>query len=184
MLLNDGNHAPDPQGISLDWAYSLGYPTQDLTWYTVTPPTGTAGLLTEWIVKALQNSRDNTSNPTKLITFPAQVSTWSDVSTPQKVQIMNAYVAAWFAKYGGTTTMASLFDLLSNVSESTNPKDSDFANDLIYAMPQLRFIGVNTSLLQNITNWLAKIWPTYNWNGDLNAPCAVKNQGQVLCTTP
>jgi len=184
MLLNDGNHAPNPHGVALDWAYSVGYPTQDLTWYTVTPPTGTAGLMTEWMIKALQNALDNTGNPQKMVGFPAQVSSWSDVSTAQEVEIINAYTTAWFAKYSATTNMTQLFDLLTGVASSTNPTQSDFSNDLIYALPQLRYVGVNSTLLDNIASWLAKIWPTYNWNGDLNAPCTVKNQGQVLCTTP
>jgi hypothetical protein len=64
---------------------------------------------------------------------------------------------------------------------SSNPTDMKLGSNLIYALPQLSYLGADSSLLTQIASWAATIWPSYNWNADLNASCVTGNLGQVYC---
>ena len=66
---------------------------------------------------------------------------------------------------------------------NTDPHQVQFGDDLIYALPQMKFQGVNTTLLGQVAASAATIWPWYNWTAALNAPCTVGNLGQVSCST-
>jgi hypothetical protein len=184
LILNDGNGNSD----IIDWPYALGYPTNNLTWNPWAlpdgaPRVGTAGFLTEWIVKALQiDDLNSAQSPTQFVDFPGQVSWSMDVSATQKVQIINDYLTVWFAKFGAMT-QAQFFALPMNTPSSSNPAQMEFGQYLINALPQLRYQGADTTLLNQIATWAATIWPSYNWTADLNATCAVSNAatGQVAC---
>jgi hypothetical protein len=102
------------------------------------------------------------------------------VSTSQKIQLINNYLTAWFAKYGAMTR-TQLFALPMNSTSSTTPTQMAFGNDLIYALPQLRYQGADPTILNQIAAWAANIWPAYNWTSDLNESCTVGNLGQVAC---
>src|ERR1035438_7128607 len=89
LILNDGNgHAEGTTPI--DWGYSAAYLENNLTWNAPAdaPLTGTAGLMVEWTAKQYQAGVIN-GNPYMLINWPAQLSTWSDVSPAQKLQILD-----------------------------------------------------------------------------------------------
>jgi hypothetical protein len=184
LILNDGNGNSD----IIDWPYALGYPTNNLTWNPWAlpdgaPRVGTAGFLTEWIVKALQiDDLNSAQSPTQFVDFPGQVSWSINVSATQKVQIINDYLTVWFAKFGAMT-QAQFFALPMNTPSSSNPAQMEFGQYLINALPQLRYQGADSTLLNQIATWAATIWPSYNWIGDLNATCAVSNAatGQVAC---
>ncbi len=179
LLLNDGNGQ-----YAVDWPYAISYPINDLTWDNVNakPRIGTAGLLTLWMVKALQNdSYNDAAGPWEFVAFPGQVSTWTDVSTSQKLQIMNAYTSAWFASFNSMP--ANQFLALPMLSPGGgNPTALQFGKDLIYGLPELRYAGMDTTLLNQITSWASTVWPGYNWSQDSNAPCVVYNLGQILCS--
>ena len=183
LLLNDGNGTNAGQ-YPVDFNYAIGYPTNDLSWdsATSTPRVSTGGLLALWLVKALQNATDNSTNPALLVGFPAQVSTWSQMSTPQKLQIMNGYLSAWFAKYGSYTAQ-QLFAATVLASPTFDPtQQQSFGGSMVYALPQLRYQGVDPDLLKQVVAWLYTIWPAYNWSNILNAPCSVLNLSQIVCT--
>jgi len=182
LLLNDGNGKN-----AIDWAYALGYPTNNFTWNAwANPPNGAprvgaAGFLMEWLVKGLQaDINDVAPNPSQFVTFPGEVSWPIDISQSQKVQLINSYLTVWIAKWS-TSTRAELFALPGMLPTSSNPTDMKLGSNLIYALPQLSYLGADSSLLTQIASWAATIWPSYNWNADLNASCVTGNLGQVYC---
>jgi len=180
LILNNG------YGGSIDWPYFLGYPTNDLTWdaQTSTPRVGTAGLLTLWLVSALQqDTMNDAQTPEQFVSFPSQASWSTEISNTQKLQIMNGYLTAWLGYYGAMTS--AQFQALQLAQPfNTDPHQVQFGSDLIYALPQMRFVGVNSTLLSQAATWAAKIWPSYNWTSALNATCTVGNLSQVTCNTP
>jgi hypothetical protein len=56
-----------------------------------------------------------------------------------------------------------------------------FTGDLAFALPQLRFDDVNTSVLDQIVQWASGYWPSFNWSDDLAKPCHVGNLSEVNC---
>lgn len=186
LLQNDGYaNLQDP---GLDWPYATSFVTVDLTWDPLAgsdgqPRMGVSSLWLEWIIKGLEANNQNAwASPYSGVTFPSQVSTWSDISAQQRGQLLTAYTQAWFSKYSGMnqTTFAAL---PMNSGFTTDPTQMEFGQFLIYELPQLGYWGVPQSVLQPIATWAATIWPTYNWTADLGATCAVTNSasGQVQC---
>lgn len=183
LILNEG------YGGSIDWPYQMGYPTNDLTWNpdTGSPRVGTAGLLTLWLVSGLQHDDLNDAqSPKQLVSFPGQVSWASELSVAQKQQIMNNYLAVWYSYFGSMTP--SQFQALNlwqngNGTFTLDPHQNAFGNDLIYALPQLRFAGADPTLLNHIALWASTVWPSYNWINALNTSCTTGNMGQVFCAT-
>ena len=157
LVLNSG------LGGTIDWPYFLGYPTNDLTWDAPDgrPRVGTAGLLTLWTVSALQQDNQNDAAiPKQYVEFPSQVSWPSEISSTQKLQILNGYVSNWIAYYGPMSL--SQFQALpmwqnGNATFTTDPHTNQFGTDLIYTLPQLKFAGVNPALLSQIATWAATI---------------------------
>ena len=180
LVLNDGNGTASGTW-PIDWTYAQ-YPANDLTWDNINskPRVGTGGLLTLWLVKALQNATDNSSNPMWMVGFPTQVSTWSEMSTSQKLQIMNGYVSVWLDKYESYSPQALL--ALNLAPPTLDMSQNTLTNFLSKALPQLRYQGVDIGLLNQVVAWASSEWPTTNWSTDLNAPCLVANLGQVVCT--
>jgi hypothetical protein len=187
LVLNDGNGTA--QGTNpIDWGYTLGYPENDLTWDSTNarPRVGTAGLLMEWLIKASQSGfvagGVNNTNPYGMVVFPAQVSTWSDISTPLKLQLMNAWVRTFLGNFQLHTAQQIFATGAASSTITFNPESLD--GDLAMALPQLRYQGVDSGLLNQLATWASSIWPTYNWLNALNAPCTVGNLGAITCTVP
>jgi hypothetical protein len=61
-----------------------------------------------------------------------------------------------------------------------NPVTS--VSDVEFALPELRYQGIDSGLLAQISTWAQGMWPSYNWASVLSAPCYVYNLGQVICT--
>jgi hypothetical protein len=181
LLLNDGNGR-----YTIDWPYAMAYFTVNFTWNQYSNPTGprvgTAGFLTEWLVKALQNDMWNDAqSPGQYVLFPSQVSWPIDISASEKVQIMNDYLAAWLGKFGAMNSSQFQAWIAIGSSFNNDPTQTTFGTDLINALPQLRYQGVSTTLLNQVTGWAATIWPSYNWTQDLNKSCSAGNLGQIFC---
>jgi hypothetical protein len=182
LVLNDGN-GQGSTSWPIDWAYSVSYLINDLTWDNLanTPRMGTGGMMSLWAVKALQTVTDGTGGPSWLVGFPAQISTWSEMSSSQKDQVMNALVAAWFTRFSPMNAQQLFASGMASASSLnvSNPGTGPWG--LIYALPELAYQGVNPNLLTQITTWLYSIWPTFNWTANLNESCAVYNYGQIIC---
>jgi hypothetical protein len=91
---------------------------------------------------------------------------------------MNTWITLWLADAQHFTTaeflktpgVAATFSLL---------EPGSFTGDLVWALPALRFQGVETSLLNQLVTFASGIWPSYNWAADLNQPCT---QGGLTVT--
>jgi hypothetical protein len=186
LILNDGDGIDNPSW-PVDWGYSLAYVTSALPWDGTTNsprmspngPVGTAGLTLEWMAKGLQHQAGNVTNPYNLISIPNQVAIWSGVSASQKVQLMNAWISTWLARYS-LYTPAQLF-ATGIATAAFNPNQPGwFTGDLAWALPQLRYAGVDMTLLNQVVAWATSFWPSHDWAADLNQPC-VSNGVEVAC---
>jgi len=186
LILNDGNG--QAQGTwPIDHGYVLDYLYNNLTWNSAAmqPRVGTAGLFMEWLAKTLQANDANASNPYFIAAFPGEVSTWSELPSTQKVQLMNDWVNAWWSYVQGLTR-TQIFTAASGVTPMASKTFSlsqpgSFTGDLAFALPQLRFDDVNTSVLDQIVQWASGYWPSFNWSDDLAKPCHVGNLSEVNC---
>jgi hypothetical protein len=188
LILNDGNglaQGTDP----IDWAYALGYPVNDLTWDALRsqPRVGTGALLIMWLTKALQSGFSaggvNDTNPNRLVVFPGQVSTWSEMPVSLKLQLMNAWISTWLNRF----QPVPLQQLIGTGQASATVNFTQLNNletDLAQALAELRYQGADMNLLQQLATWGSSLWPGYDWSGALNAPCSVYNLGHVVCATP
>jgi cytochrome c553 len=184
LILNDGNgHAKGTNPI--DWGYAMAYLVNNLTWDAVNnrPRVGTAGLLSEWTAKEFQ-AGDPDVSPYGLIRFPAPVSTWSEITTTQKLLILNAFLQVWLDEFQPMTPQRFFsFNRASTVFSSVTP--GTFSGDLAYALPELRYAGADPSLLTQVAAWATQTWPAFNWVADLNTSCEVKDSGSsyspIIC---
>jgi hypothetical protein len=186
LILNDGN-GTSVGTWPIDRGYALAYLYNSLTWNSpgTRPRVGTAGLMMEWLAKILQSNDPSNSNPFFMVIFPGSVSTWSEVSSAQKLQLMNAWDSAWLSYVQGLSP-AQLFTAPPGVTPtattSFNPTvGQSFTGDLAFALPQLQFYGADTSVLDQIVQWASGIWPGFNWTVALNTSCTVGNLSQVFC---
>jgi hypothetical protein len=183
LILNEDSGSP--LSDTIDWPYAMAFVTNNLTWNAYVPPTGprvgVAGLLLEWLIKALQDDQLNDAqSPVAMVNFPGQVSWMLDISPAQKTQLIDAYLTVWFAQFGAYTP--AQFEALPMVAPfNTDPTQVRFGSDLIYALPQLLYQGADAALLNQIAAWASTIWPSYNWTAGLNKTCAAGNLGQVFC---
>jgi hypothetical protein len=186
MILNDGNG----QALGtwpIDRGYALSYVYNDLSVdaQNDTVRVGTAGLMMEWLAKILQSGNDpGDASPYFLVVIPSQASTWSEVSSAQKVQLMSTWVNVW-TSYVQTLTSAQLFTAPPGVTppatrafSATNP--GSFTGDLSYALPILRYEGVSSGSLNQIASWASGYWAGFNWATDIDAACAMIN-GNIVC---
>jgi len=187
LILNDGNG--QAQGTwPIDRGYALSYLHNDLTWDSTFSQArvGTAGLMMEWLAKILQSGIDpGDANPYFMIVFPGQVSTWSEVPSSQRVQLMNTWTSTW-NNFVQSLSAQQLFTGQSGVAPPVPQTFSlvqpgSFTGDLSWALPRLLYEGVDPSLLNQIAGWASGFWPTYNWLTAVNQPCSTGNLGEIMC---
>jgi hypothetical protein len=186
LILNDGNGTAVGTW-PIDRGYVLAYLYNDLTWNSpaAQPRVGTAGLMMEWLAKILQSNDPSNANPYFMVIFPGAVSTWSEVSSAQKVQLMNAWDSTWLS-YVQTLTAAQLFTAPPGVTPTaTTTYDAtvggSFTGDLAFALPQLQYAGADPAILNQIAQWASGFWMSFDWKGAINSACTVGNLSQVFC---
>ena len=139
-----------------------------------------AGIFMEWFAKVVQSGDPNDTQPFFLVNYPAPYSTFSGVSPSEKLQLMNTWLTLWWADVQHYTTAQFLTKVgMTTTFESNSP--GSFTGDLAWALPQLRYAGVSSTMLNSIVTWASSIWPTYNWSADLNAACAPGNGSSIIC---
>jgi hypothetical protein len=112
---------------------------------------GVSFLWLECLIKALEACNVNAFDaPYTGVTFPSQVSTWSDVTPAERGPLLTQYAQIWFAKYGAMTP--AQFEALSMNSgfSATDPTTVAFGEFLIYMLRQLQYWGVANSVLQPV----------------------------------
>jgi hypothetical protein len=187
LILNDGNGEADGTW-PIDRGYALAYLYNDLTWDNVAarPRVGTAGLMLEWLAKIMQTGNDpGDASPFFLILYPSVAGTWSDVSPSQKLELMNTWVRAWVT-FVQTLTAEQMFTAPSGVTPQATRKFSalvpgSFTGHLAWAMPRLRYEGVDPKLLDQIANWASNFWPDHDWMADLQQTCRGNVGSEMKC---
>ena len=194
LVLNDGNGTA--QGTwPIDWGYALGFPSNDLTWDNQTSQSrfADASLLILWLVKGLQaKDRQDPSNgwslvetdPADLVNFPAIASIWNESSTSTKLQMINSYLGVWLRKVQTFTPQQWYASGNANPIFLLDQSGSLYSSRIAHALPRFRFVGVDSTLLNQLTSLAQTNWPAYNWSAALNAPCSLSAIGEILCTIP
>lgn len=181
LILNDGNGTASGTW-PIDRGYSMSYILNGLTWNNQTAQVRIpmAGILMEWFAKVMQSGDIQDVQPFFLVNYPTPYSTFSDVSTSEKVQLMNTWLTLWWEDVQHFTTAEFLTKVGATTTFNANSPGS-FTGDLAWALPQLRYAGVESSLLSPIVSFVSGIWPGYNWASDLNAACAPGNGSTIIC---
>jgi cytochrome c553 len=183
LILNDGNGTA--QGTwPIDRGYMMGFLINTFTWDPSTvpgKPTGDAGILLEWLVKILQSGDPNDVSPYFLVRWPGSVSSFNDLTFAQRAQYMNTWVTLWLAQMQ-TYTPTQLFAVTHATSTFVATVPGSFTGDLSYSLAPLRYYGADSTLLDKLVTWASGIWPTHNWQADLNMTCVpVGSQGNIAC---
>jgi hypothetical protein len=141
-----------------------------------------AGMFMEWFAKIVQGSDPGDASPYYLVTFPTQVSTYSDVSPSQKVQLMNTWVSLWLADVTHYTK-AGFLAVANGPAPGTysTVAPGSFSGDISHALPILKFEGVDINLLNQVVTWANSIWTSHNFANDLAQSCSVHNANEVKC---
>jgi hypothetical protein len=186
LLLNDGNGTAEGTW-PIDRGYTMAYLYNTLTWDSDTSEirAGTAGLLLETFAKVLQSNDPDDASPYFMVTFPAQISAWSELSSSQKVQVMNAWLSAWLQDVQHYS-VSDLIKVTTGQSTVTTPTfnalaPGSFTGDLAFALPQLRYQGVDINLLNQVVAWASSIWTTHNWAADLQETCSAGSGVDITC---
>jgi hypothetical protein len=62
--------------------------------------------------------------------------------------------------------------------------DGKFIDTMFYTIPQLRYLGVNQTLINQVAAWAQTVWPLGNWAATTTATCGpVGNAGWIGCST-
>jgi hypothetical protein len=61
----------------------------------------------------------------------------------------------------------------------------DFGAQTWYTIPQLRYAGVNQTLINQLAAWAQTVWPAANWSATTTATCApfVNDPRLMICST-
>ena len=112
---------------------------------------------------------------------------WSATSAATRTTLTTDYVEAWFSEISSFTPAQYWAGLDGNgrpwASPTENPAnepiDQYFGGEIWFMIPRLRYLGVDTSLTNQIEAWAATVWPAGNWT--LNTAATCSNLGD--CTT-
>ena len=194
LLLNDSN-GQQVDSNPIDWGYA--YEMISTMGRMVGP---TDALQMEWGIRALQTQGSFKTPDLNIgwqwsITNPYWVATWAtDIWDGEQITtrtaLAQAYLSGWLAEVSQYTPQqlynageASSTEVpnpgLYNVFGSTTPR---FIDSVWYAIPQLGYIGVNQTLINQAAAWAQTVWPQANWAATTTATCTL--QGPIpVCST-
>ncbi|MGA2883531.1 MAG: hypothetical protein ABSG13_31725 [Bryobacteraceae bacterium] len=185
LILNDSNGDYSYQ-FPIDWPYADGF-VKGLG-SLVSPQ---AGIQTLWLIKALQVLQQNGTGPqfggngwepnaaqiSILVTPEWNDSVWTGVDPATRAAIANGIVQSWLQQasqftpqqfYAGGFTTATAVPVAGG-----NAYDAVFPDWLWYTIPRILFLGGDTALAGQLTQWAQTVWPNANWTADLNATCSL-----------
>ncbi len=189
LVLNDGqgtqsNHEP------IDYGYVFGF-IKDLMVVDSTVPA--INLQLEWEVKSLQEYTLNGLGPQagagngsggfapidtspEPLVYSAWLPLWSATSPATRTTLMQAYLQAWFNQASQYTPAQWYAGGWTTPNENPAASQSTFSGQVWYELPRFRFFGVDTTLIDQISTWAAKIWPKANWASLETATCTSETQ--------
>jgi hypothetical protein len=180
LILFSGNHTQDSVSRNgqrpVDWPYVYGF-LKDMTVDTGTQaPTG--AWLVYWLTKAMQvhdnglgpetrgsggwNTK-NVGNVTLLVN-PSFRWGWTDLSSTERRQILEALLTTWMDKNLQYTPQHWYDGRWARPDETLMAlPDGRMGEQIKYLIPKARELGVDPLLLQRIITWAQGIWPQENW---------------------
>jgi hypothetical protein len=184
-ILNDGQGF-ETDNRPIDYGYVLGR-VRDLSSAANSMPA--AYLELSWFVKALQEETLNGMGPNmpeggwdpqwtapEALVDSAYSSIWAGVSPSTMAALSQAYLQAWYAQ--ASTYTPQQYYTGGWASATQNPADlttdfydTSFGGELWFMLPRLRFIGVSPTLINQVTNWAATVFPAGNWALNQTATC-------------
>jgi hypothetical protein len=188
MILNDG------QGQQVDHEpIDYGYATAHIKDMATATNTAQSNLMTEWLIKSLQEFAQNGNGPefgvfgfapTASLPLPlvagSYATIWQAVSPSTELNVTTAYLQNWFAKVSSYTPQEYYQGVDGNgrpwAAPTENPATdvltTQFGGEVWYVLPRLRFLGVNSGLLNQIYSWAATVWPAGSWSLNSTATCS------------
>jgi hypothetical protein len=187
LILNDSNGVYSNQ-FPIDWPYSNGF-VKDMG-SLVSP---VAGIQTMWLIKPLQVMQQNGQGPQAavsgggwqpswsqiflLVTPEWNGAVWTGVDPATRAAIANGLATSWLQQasqftpqqfYAGGLTTATAVPVAGG-----NPYDNVLPDWVWYTIPRILFLGGDTALASQMTQWAQNMWPGANWTADMNATCSL-----------
>jgi hypothetical protein len=196
LILFNGNHwdGADRNGQRpIDWGYVNGF-IKEMRMLGNAPNNA---LLTLWLVKGMQTS-DNTKAPNApgsegwLPTYSSDLSRlvapdympgWTEITSQERAAILEALLSTWWDKSRQYSTSVWWNGGGASRTETINGfYDGSLGNKLWYLLPQFKYLGVNATLVNSVTDWAQTIWPQANWSQLKTATCT-STPPYVRCST-
>ncbi len=189
LILNDGQGS-ETDNRPIDYGYVLGR-IKDLSSAANDMPA--AYLEMAWFVKALQEETLDGIGPNvpeggwdpqwtapEPLVDAAWDIIWTGMSPSTRTTLTQAYLQAWYAQASTYTPQQYFAGGWSSPTENPANMTTDFfqtsfGGELWYLLPRMRYIGVSPTLVSQMTNWAATIFPAGNWSLNATATCATEN---------
>jgi len=106
---------------------------------------------------------------------------WGEIPHDLRVKINEGLLRSWLDKV--KTYQPSQFYKYWTSPDyiPVNHFDGSFGDKVWYMLPQFRYIGVDSKLLDEVTAWAAKVWPKANWELTKTSRCFVGDYSLVYC---
>ncbi len=156
-----------------------------------------AGVELLWMLKGFEMSENGigpeqgspgweptVNDPSRLVSY-AWVPVWTGTPPATRLAITQAYLQQWFAKIQIFTPQQFYQGGWANptVNPVRNSMDGTFGDRVWFMIPQFKYLGVDGTLLSQITAWAATVWPNANWSAIQNATCSLNSTAYVVCST-
>ena len=190
LILNDGQ-GKQVNSNPIDYGYTTGG-VRGLSMSSGNSPE--AMLLVMWSVKGLQEETLSGvgpqagqygwvpawTTPEVLVDWNWDI-VWSATSAATRATLLQAYTAAWFAQASQYTPQQYYQGRWA--SATVNPAtlffETTFGGQIWFSLPRLRYDGVDPTLIRQVSDWAATIWPNANWTLENSATCT----NDIVCTS-
>jgi hypothetical protein len=196
LILNNSNK--ELEGTSpIDWGYVYGI-LEDLS-YNASP--GQTGMQYLWQIKGLQVSNNGktpaidshgvpgwewqVNDPSiQVRQEPKAAIAWRDTPAATRTAMYNGNVRAFLDVVEQFTPQEFYSGGAADSAIAPVPgaQFGTFGDRVWYAIPLLRYYGVDQSLIDEFASWAKTIWPLGNWNLTRTATCWQGNN-QIVCST-
>jgi hypothetical protein len=100
---------------------------------------------------------------------------WSATSSATRTKLVEGYTRAWFAQASQYTPEQYQQNGWAKVTDDPATQGA-FGEWVWYTLPRLRLFGVDARLIQQMTDWAAKVWPAGNWALNSSTTCTSVTQ--------
>jgi hypothetical protein len=193
LILNDSN-GQQQDHYPIDWSYVYGF-VKDMGGLS----SPQAGMHTMWFIKGLQE--DNPLTPDaglegwqpnlpyllSLIRMEWVAEDWTGVSPATRIPVLESATRAWLSEVTRFTPQQFYKGGWASPTEvpARGAPFGDFGAQIWYTIPQLRYAGVNQTLINQLAAWAQTVWPAANWSATTTATCApfVNDPRLMICST-